>query len=130
VIEAAGGAIWRIGTEGAVEVLLAHRQRYDDWSFPKGKLDPGETHEQAARREVAEETGLVCALGDELPEVRYRDRNDRPKRVRYWAMEAMSGQFEANAEVDEVRWVHLDDAVSLLTYPHDTAVVDALRKRH
>ena len=126
MIEAAGGVVWRRTDEGGVEVLLVHRPRYHDWSLPKGKLEPGETHHTAAVREVAEETGLTCRTGDELPEVVYRDRKDRPKRVRYWAMEVRSGTVAINDEVDEVRWVSLDAASRLLTYHHDEAVVLAL----
>ena len=63
-----------------------HRPRYDDWSLPKGKCEPGESYEDCARREVHEETGLQVELGDPLPEVRYRDHKDRPKVVRYWVM--------------------------------------------
>ena len=103
-----------------------HRDRYDDWSFPKGKLDPGETHRQAALREVEEETGLRCKTGDELPEVRYDDRKGRPKRVRYWSMEAVDGSFEPNDEVDEVRWLSLDEARATLSYVHDLTVLDGL----
>jgi 8-oxo-dGTP pyrophosphatase MutT (NUDIX family) len=128
VIEAAGGAIWRVTGKGAVKVLLVHRERYDDWSLPKGKLEPEETHRQAALREVEEETGFVCTTGAELPEVRYRDRKDRPKRVRYWAMEIVAGTFEPNDEVDEIRWLPLDDATTTLTYAHDEVVLDGLRR--
>lgn len=128
MIEAAGGVIWRTTVEHAVEVLLVHRPRYDDWSLPKGKLEPGETHHAAALREVAEETGLVCRTGEELPEMRYRDRKDRPKRVRYWAMEVLSGEFASNDEVDEVRWTRLDEAAGLLSYRHDDEVLAGLRR--
>ena len=69
MIEAAGGVVWRRGSKGSLKVLLVHRERYDDWSFPKGKLDPGETHRHAALREVKEETGLRCKTGEELPEL-------------------------------------------------------------
>ena len=128
MIEAAGGAIWRVTAKRAVKVLLVHRPRYDDWSLPKGKLEPGESHHCAALREVEEETGLVCHTGEELPEVRYHDRKDRPKRVRYWAMEVMSGEFTPNEEVDEIRWVLLDAAAELLSYGHDEVVLDGLRQ--
>jgi len=126
VVEAAGGVVWKLTSKGLVKVLLIHRPRYDDWSFPKGKLDPGENHKQAAVREVAEETGLRCQLGDELPEVRYADRKGRPKRVRYWTMEPAEGEFEPNDEVDEVRWLPIDEAMVELTYRHDRAVLAAL----
>jgi 8-oxo-dGTP diphosphatase len=126
VIEAAGGVVWRVSAKASLKVLLIHRERYGDWSLPKGKLDPGETHRQAALREVEEETGLRCKLGPELAEVRYRDRKGRDKRVKYWAMEPLSGEFEPNDEVDEVRWVPADRAHELLTYPHDVQIVDML----
>jgi 8-oxo-dGTP pyrophosphatase MutT (NUDIX family) len=120
-VEAAGGVVWRQADGGEVEVLVVHRPRYDDWSFPKGKLDRGETHEAAAWREVWEETGFECALGDELAEVRYADRFGRPKRVRYWAMQVTGGEFTPNDEVDDLRWVSTDEAAGLLSYAHDAA---------
>lgn len=126
MIEAAGGVVWRRSGTGATEVLLVHRPRYDDWSLPKGKLDPREAAEAAALREVEEETGLRCRLGRELPAVRYVDRNGRAKRVRYWAMEPVSGAFAPGDEVDEVRWLPVDDAAALLSYDRDRAVLDAL----
>jgi 8-oxo-dGTP pyrophosphatase MutT (NUDIX family) len=126
VIEAAGGVVWKVTPKGLVKVLLIHRPRYDDWSLPKGKLDAGESHRQAALREVEEETGLRCRTGDELPEARYADRKGRAKRVRYWSMEPIDGEFAANDEVDEVRWLPIDDAMGELTYHHDRAVLAAL----
>ena len=128
MIEAAGGVVWRRGSKGSLQVLLVHRPRYDDWSLPKGKLDPGESHRHAALREVEEETGLRCKLRDELPEVRYEDRKGRPKRVRYWSMEPVDGDFVPNDEVDEVRWVALADAGDAVSYAHDVVVLDALRQ--
>lgn len=125
VVRAAGGAVWRPGGDG-VEVLLVHRPKYDDWSLPKGKADPGEDDLDCARREVEEETGLVCQAGAELGSVEYIDRYGRPKVVRYWAMRPMSGDFAPNHEVDAVRWVGLDDATGLLTYPHDAAIITRL----
>ena len=122
MIEAAGGVVWRRRAGGGVEVLLVHRPRYDDWSLPKGKLDDGEAHDAAALREVAEETGLRCRLGSELASVRYLDRHGREKRVRYWAMEPVDGSFEPNDEVDEVRWVPLQDLAGLITYERDADV--------
>ena len=124
-VQAAGGVVSRPRAGGGLEVLLVHRQRYDDWTIPKGKLEPGETHEQAARREVLEETGLECELGRELPSTSYHDRKGRPKTVRYWAMLPRGGVAGPNREVDEVRWASLDEAGDLLTYEHDGAVLRA-----
>ena len=126
VVQAAGGAVWRRAGDGAVEVLVVHRPRYDDWTLPKGKLEAGETHADAALREVAEETGLRCALGPELPATSYRDRRDRPKTVRYWAMTPVSGRFSPTDEVDELRWLAVADARAILTYERDRPVLDAL----
>jgi 8-oxo-dGTP pyrophosphatase MutT (NUDIX family) len=126
VVQAAGGVVWRRTPVGVIEVLLVHRPRYDDWTVPKGKLEPGEDHAGAALREVAEETGLRCELGPELVSTSYRDRRDRPKQVRYWAMTQAGGDFVATEEVDEVRWLTLDRARALLTYPRDTAVLAAI----
>lgn len=127
MIEAAGGAVWRRTAKGTIKVLLVHRPRYDDWSFPKGKLDPGESARDAAVREVDEETGLRCELGPELAAIRYVDNKGRSKRVRYWVMQPVSGAFEPNDEVDEVRWCPLEQAPELLTYVHDIAIVDSVR---
>lgn len=104
---------------------MVHRPKYDDWSFPKGKLDPGETDEEAALREVAEEAGLACTLGDELPATAYVDRKGQPKVVRYWAMRPSGGRFVANDEVDEVRWLEPDAARAQLSYQRDADVLDA-----
>ncbi|MGI9023859.1 MAG: NUDIX hydrolase [Acidimicrobiales bacterium] len=125
VVHAAGGVVWRRGPSG-VEILRVHRPKYDDWSLPKGKLDPGETSEAAALREVEEETGLRCLLGKELPPVTYTDRHGRAKVVRYWAMEVLSGRFRPNDEVDEVRWVTPGGAGALLTYGRDRQVTASL----
>ena len=126
MIEAAGGVVSKVTSKGVVKVLLVHRPRYDDWSFPKGKLEPDETHQEAALREVAEESGLRCRMHEELPEARYADRKGRPKRVRYWRMEPIDGEFAPNDEVDEVRWLTVDEASELLSYPHDRLVLAAL----
>jgi 8-oxo-dGTP diphosphatase len=120
-IEAAGGVV--VADDG--RVALVHRPRYDDWTLPKGKLDPGETFEQAALREVWEETGLRCRLVRELPAVEYTVR-DRPKLVRYWLMAVESDPgFEPNDEVDELRWLSAADAAELLTYDRDKGVLEA-----
>ena len=126
VVQAAGGLLWRRRVDGTLEVLLAHRPKYDDWTLPKGKLDPGESHEVAAAREVLEETGLRCRLGNELPATRYHDRHGRLKRVRYWEMQVEGGEFVPNREVDEVRWVDLDTAARMLSYERDRALLGSL----
>jgi 8-oxo-dGTP diphosphatase len=113
-VRAAGGVVKRDG-----RIAVVHRPRYDDWSLPKGKLDPGETSEQAALREVWEETGLRCELGPELSSTSYHDRKGRSKVVRYWLMEAVEGEFAPNDEVDELRWLEPAEAAALLTYPRD-----------
>ena len=121
-VNAAGGVVVRDG-----RICLVHRPRYDDWTLPKGKLDPGESFEAAALREVREETGLRCRLGRELEPVRYRDQNERPKLVRYWVMEVTGDYgFRPNDEVDELRWAAPEEARELLTYRHDQRLVDAL----
>ncbi len=99
-VKAAGGVVWRRGDDG-VEIVIAHRPRYDDWSLPKGKLDKGESWEQAALREVEEEVGLKCRLGPELEPTSYEDRKGRAKVVRYWLMEPKrDAKFKPNDEVD------------------------------
>jgi 8-oxo-dGTP pyrophosphatase MutT (NUDIX family) len=133
-VRAAGGLIWRDGvvtghgntTHAVIEVVLIHRPSHDDWSFPKGKLDKGETSEQAAVREVAEETGLVCELGDEVAPARYIDAKGRLKEVRYWIMHVVEARpWAPGAEVDRRVWVPVEDAAGLLTYPHDRELLAA-----
>jgi 8-oxo-dGTP pyrophosphatase MutT (NUDIX family) len=121
-IEAAGGVLWRERGDQR-DFAVIHRPKYDDWTLPKGKLDPGETHKQAAVREVAEETGYTGELGPDLGETWYQ-HNARPKRVRYWGMRAVGGRFEANKEVDELRWLALDAARDLLSYRRDREILD------
>lgn len=122
-VRANGGVVVRDG-DGTPTLLVVHRPRYDDWSLPKGKLDPGESDEECALREVEEEAGLRCTLGVELPSTRYVDHKGRTKLVRYWAMTVIDGSFAPNDEVDEIRWVTPDEARGLLTYAHDVDVVD------
>ncbi len=127
VVRAAGGIPCRT-TAGGIEVLVVHRPRYDDWSFPKGKCEPGETDEACAVREVEEETGLVCTLGDELPSTSYTDARGRPKVVRYWAMEVVGGLLGFDFEVDDARWVTLSDAAAVLSYGRDAELLSALTR--
>jgi len=124
-VKASGGVVWRRG-EAGVEVVVVHRPRYDDWSLPKGKLDPGEDWQQAALREVEEEVGLRCRLGEELEPVGYTDHKGRAKVVRYWLMEPEGEHaFEPNDEVDEMRWMSEDEAVAALSYARDAELVRA-----
>jgi 8-oxo-dGTP diphosphatase len=121
-VEAAGGLVTREDESGDLQVLVVHRSRYADWSFPKGKLDSDETFEAAAIREVAEETGLVCRLVTELAPIRYQDAAGRPKIVRYWHMVPAAGDigdYTFNAEIDDLRWVSREEAATLLSYAHD-----------
>ena len=123
---AAGGVVWRRNGDGGLDVVLVHRPRYDDWSLPKGKLNPGETDEEAALREVEEEASVVGRLGPELPSTTYLDRSGKHKRVRYWAMTVDSGSPAANNEVDQAEWVPLAEAARRISYQRDVGVLDAL----
>jgi len=125
-VKAAGCVVWR---SEPPEFALAHRPRYDDWSLPKGKLDPGEGWEAAAAREVEEEIGVRGTLGAELPPVFYADRKGRDKAVRYWLMEAAGGEFAPNDEVDEVEWLTLDPALARLTHAADRETVARAAER-
>jgi 8-oxo-dGTP diphosphatase len=120
-VRAAGGVVVSDG-----RIALIHRPKYDDWTLPKGKLDPGESWEEAAVREVREETGIPCRLLEELPSVAYRDSRGRPKTVRYWRMEPAGEAGELDgSEVDELRWVDPADALALLTYERDRDLLTA-----
>ena len=118
-VRAAGGVVEHDGL-----VCVIHRPRYEDWSLPKGKLEPGEAWEAAAVREVWEETGLTARCGDELTPHEYVDRKGRPKVVRWYRMSVDEvAPFMHNAEVDERRWVTPAEAERLLDYEHDRALV-------
>jgi 8-oxo-dGTP pyrophosphatase MutT (NUDIX family) len=125
-VRAAGGVVVRRSPEGELQVLLVHRPRYGDWTFPKGKLADREDEEEAALREVEEETGLRCRLGPELATTRYRDSGGRPKQVRYYLMTGCTGKFEPDDEVDEVRWADPVVAADLLSYDRDLAVLGSI----
>jgi 8-oxo-dGTP diphosphatase len=117
-VRAAGGVVMRDGC-----IALVHRPKYDDWAMPKGKLEDGESWEDAALREVREETGFNCALREELSPVEYTDPKGRPKTVRYWRMDVLAGEFTPNDEIDELAWLTPDDALERLTYDHDRELV-------
>ena len=127
VQRAAGGAVWRTGDDGRLETAVVHRPKYDDWSLPKGKLDAGEHPLQAAVREVGEETGLTVAVGRRSVQTRYEHRQG-PKRVDYWTMQHVAGEFVVNEEVDELRWLPVAEAAPLVTHPHDAAVLADLAR--
>ena len=104
-------------------VLLVHRPKYDDWTFPKGKAEDGETDEECALREVWEETGFTCRLLEELTSTEYVDSRGRPKRVRWWRMRIVAGTFAPTEEVDEIQWLPGPDAATLLSYSRDLVLL-------
>lgn len=130
-VRAAGALLWRVRRR-RLEVLVVHRPRYDDWSWPKGKVEGGEPLPVCAVREVAEETGIEIALGQPLGKVRYRNGDGRTKEAHYWAA-APVAELDLGAclrarapvtpadddEIDEVRWVDVTTARAMLTYAHD-----------
>ena len=117
-VEAAGGIV----VDESGRVAIVHRPRYDDWSLPKGHLETGETAEDAALREVFEETGLSCRIIGSAGETQYRDRKGRPKRVRYFSMSITAGSFLVNDEVDELRWID-ESGIDELSYEFDAELV-------
>jgi 8-oxo-(d)GTP phosphatase len=128
-VQAAGALVWRVRNR-KLEVLLVHRPRYDDWAWPKGKLEPGETLVECGAREVAEETGVHAALGQPLPTVRHRLEDGRTKVTHYWAAQELHEESQSRngrgdvaparlSEIDGVRWVDAGQAAKVLTYPHD-----------
>ncbi len=131
VVRAAGGVLRRVAKRGELQVAVVHRPRRNDWSLPKGKLDPGESWREAAQREVEEENGFACRLVRRVGKTRYRDAKGRPKVVRYWLMDLADGEngkgFTPNREVDELRWCTPEEAAALLTYEHDRRLVARLR---
>lgn len=127
MIESAGGVVWRSANLHHDEVLVVHRAHRQDWSLPKGRRRPRESALECALREVREETGLRCTAGEELPEVRYTDRQGRARRARFWAMQSTRGEFRPNDEIDEIRWASLALVGDLLTCDRDLVVVSALR---
>jgi 8-oxo-dGTP pyrophosphatase MutT (NUDIX family) len=122
-ILAAGAVLWRYAEDSEkTEVAVVHRPRYDDWSLPKGKVDPGESEPVTAVREVEEETGYAAKLGRQLATISYPVEQGT-KKVRYWAARALGGEFTPGDEVDQLIWLPVADAIKRLQYPHDRKVL-------
>ncbi|MDP7304906.1 MAG: NUDIX hydrolase [Pirellulaceae bacterium] len=125
VIQAAGGLVWRHSARGP-EVVLIHRPRYDDWSFPKGKMEAGENWMETALREVEEETGIHVVLGDFAGSFSYLVRH-RVKVVLFWNMQiGKESPFVANDEVDQLKWLPVDQAMALLQYGFERDLLRAV----
>jgi 8-oxo-dGTP pyrophosphatase MutT (NUDIX family)/phosphohistidine phosphatase SixA len=116
-----------------LEVLLVHRPRWEDWSFPKGKLERGEASYTAAVREVEEETSLRVGLGPSLPDTHYTVSGGQPKVVHYWCAKAPKdndiSSYRPNNEIDDVRWVAADKALRRLSYPYDSNLLETFLTR-
>jgi 8-oxo-dGTP diphosphatase len=128
LILAAGGLVVRPLGANKAEIAIVHRPIREDWSFPKGKVEPKETLTECALREVREETGLLCRIVSFVGTTEYRDRKDRPKIVAYWAMTPEGGAFRSGDEVDEMRWVEVAEAPELLTYDRDRDLLATFRE--
>jgi 8-oxo-dGTP pyrophosphatase MutT (NUDIX family) len=128
-ILAAGAVLWRYAEDSEeTEVAVVHRPRYDDWSLPKGKVDPGESEPVTAVREVEEETGYAAKLGRQLATISYPVEQGT-KKVRYWAARALGGEFTPGDEVDQLIWLPVADAIKRLQYPHDRKVLRRFAKQ-
>ena len=127
LIRAAGGVLFRSSRRGPDKVAVVYREARGDWTFPKGKLDEGESFEEAALREVVEETGITARIQRFIGSTNYTHRKGRPKIVAYYLMDVISGEFAPNEEVDELRWVTLDEAFELLTWDRDQELIELLR---
>jgi len=123
VIRAAGGVVCRIGPSDETEIAIIHRPAYDDWTLPKGKVEPDESPENCALREVREETGFRCELRRPLGCTAYVDRRGRDKVACYWVMEVRGGRFRPGIEVDKLVWLPVAQAVKRLTYGRDRTLV-------
>ena len=128
-VHAAGAVLWRPDADsGEPLIAVIHRPRYDDWSLPKGKIDPGETEPVAAVREIREETGQCAHLGRRLCRISYPIPVGT-KVVHYWAARGLGGEFEPNREVDQMVWLPVAEATERLTYPHDREVTARFTKK-
>jgi 8-oxo-dGTP diphosphatase len=124
LIRAAGGIVHRSVASGRAEIACIYREARGDWTFPKGKLDEGETFEQAALREVAEETGMNCHVLRFVGTTNYTHRKGKPKIVAYYLMAVGDGEFAPNAEVDELVWLPMEHVRSHLTWERDQELFD------
>jgi len=128
LILAAGGLVIRQSKSDRIEIAIVHRPIREDWSYPKGKVEPKETLTECALREVLEETGLRCRIVSFVGTTEYRDRKDRRKIAAYWMMTPEGGRFRSSEEVDEMRWVELGEAARLLTYERDRELLVTLQE--
>lgn len=128
LILAAGGLVIRQSKPDRIEIAIVHRPIREDWSYPKGKVEPKETLTECALREVLEETGLRCRIVSFVGTTEYRDRKDRRKIAAYWVMTPEGGRFRSSEEVDEMRWVELGQAARLLTYDRDRELLVTLQE--
>jgi 8-oxo-dGTP diphosphatase len=124
LIRAAGGIVHRRVSASHVEIACIYREARGDWTFPKGKLDPGETFEQAALREVAEETGMDCYVERFVGTTNYTHRKGKPKIVAYYLMGVNHGEFAPNEEVDDLVWLPMEQVRSHLTWDRDQELFD------
>jgi 8-oxo-dGTP diphosphatase len=130
MIKAAGAVLWREETPFELEVLLVHRPQYDDWSFPKGKIDDEESSIAASFREVKEETGYSAIFGQYLGSSSYKV-GDAKKKVKYWMAQALphANSFTPNEEVDKIEWVSIKEARHFLTHDEDREILDEFINR-
>jgi 8-oxo-dGTP diphosphatase len=130
IITAAGGIVFA-EFEREIRVLVIHRPRYDDWSFPKGKHDEGESDDAAALREIWEETNVTGRIVARLADVVYMTPNDNPKRVSYFGVRAVhTPEFTPNSEVDRLEWLSQREAQQILTYEHDRELLKSVSIKH
>lgn len=124
VIQAAGGILWK--KEGSIKKLaVVHRHKHKDWSLPKGKVDPGETWKKAALREVLEETGYAAKIKKYAGSISYL-LDGKPKVVLFWHMEAKTEKKnKMNGEVDQVKWLTVDEASQILDYPDEITLIQS-----
>ena len=127
-ISAAGAVVWRKHKDNFTEVAIIHRPKYDDWSFPKGKIEVGESLIACAHREVLEETNLQTEFGPHLGQVEYFTP-DGLKKVTYWSAKVIVEKlFRANTEVDQLKWIPITKVIEVLTNETDKEIFDKFVK--